>query len=315
MYDTLNFWLSRVEAGGGFENSAMYLTNAKETVDKDTGDIWTVGSLNNLRVTVSMAGVSIKGSLAKFYFPDNTYTLNRHQVKEAIGKLSDALHLDLLKAGVTRLDVSTNFIMKHEISCYFDVLGLCTRFKRIQTADTTLSYCSAGSEQTKAMIFYDKARETASRNCDMPDVYKGANLLRYESRWNTRLPQQLKEPEVKGCTLYDRRFYGKIISLWADNYFRIDKKRTVKLNEMENIKTVSDAMDYICAIGLQRLTPDELQTIMGELKRCKVFSDRNNYTRLKKMLKDSTGKETISETNDLVKELNSEVRQILAYKR
>jgi hypothetical protein len=315
MYDTLNFWLNRVEAGNNFQNSAMYLTNAKETVDKDTGDIWTVGSLDNLRVSVSMAGVSVKGSLAKFHLPDNTYTLNRNQVKEAVSKLSDTLHLDLSQAGVTRLDVSTNFIMKHEISRYFDILGLCTHFSRWQATKHTLYYHSKGEGKTKAMVFYNKARETANRNCDMPDVFKGANLLRYESRWNTRLPQQLKEPEIKGCTLYDRRFYSKIVSLWADNYFRIDKKRTIKLNAMEDIKTVSDAMRYVCAIGLQRLTPDELQAVMEELKRCRVFSDRNNYTRLKKMLKDVTGKTAISETNDLVKELDSEVRQILAYKR
>jgi hypothetical protein len=205
--------------------------------------------------------------------------------------------------------------MKYEAGRYFDVLGMRTHFNRLQATKHTLYYHSKGEGRTKAMIFYDKARETASRNCDMPDVYKGANLLRYESRWNTRLPQQLNEPEIKGNTLHDRRFYSKMVSLWADNYFRIDKKRTIKLNAMENIKTTSDAMRYVCAIGLQRLAPDELQAIMEELKRCKVFSDPKYYTRLKKMLKDITGKTTISETNELVKELDGEVRQILAYKR
>ena len=136
MYDTVNFWINRVDAGNGFEKSAMYLTNTKETLNKDTGEIWSVGNLDNLKVTVSMAGVSIKGSLAKFHFPNNTYTLNRHHVKEAIIKLSDTLHIDLLQANVTRLDVSTNFIMKSDVSSYFDVLGLCTHFNRVQATNT-----------------------------------------------------------------------------------------------------------------------------------------------------------------------------------
>lgn len=315
MYDTINFWINRVEAGNGFETSTHYLTNSKETVNRDTGEIWSTGSLDNLKVTVSMAGVSIKGSLAKFYLPDNTYTLNRNQVKDAINKLSDTLHLNLMQANVTRLDVSTNFIMQNEVGCYFDVLGMCTYFNRVQATNNTLYYHNVGKEQKKAMVFYNKARETASRKHEVPEVYKGANLLRYESRWNTRLPQQLKEAEVKGCTLYDRQFYGKIISLWADGYFKIDKKKNIKLDVMENIKTVSDAADFICAVALQKLPPDEVQAIMEELRDRNVFADRKYYTRLRDKIKDITGKAAISETNDLVKELDSEVKQILAYKR
>jgi hypothetical protein len=315
MYDTVNFWLNRVEAGSGFENSVMHLTNAKETVNKDTGEIWTVGSLNNLKVTVSMAGVSIKGSLAKFYLPDNTYTLNRNQTKEAVCKLSDCLHLNLLQANITRLDVSTNFIMQREINRYFDVLGLCTYFNRVQATNNTLYYHNVGKEQKKAMIFYDKTMEVQQRGGTIPDVYQGANLLRYESRWNTRLPQQFKEPEIKGNTLYNRKFYNKVVSFWGDNYFKIDKKRTVKIEVMENIRTVSDAADLICAVALQRLPPDEVQNILEDMKHRNVFEDRKYYTRLKEKLKGIMSKTDITEADELVKELDGEIRQVLAYKR
>lgn len=315
MYDSANFWINRVEAGNGFEASTRFLTDAKETINRETGEIWTVGSLNNLKVTISMAGVSIKGSLAKFHLPDNTYTLNRHQVKDAINKLSDRLHIDLMNASVTRLDVSANFIMKHDASRYFDVLGLCRHFSRVQTAESTLSYQTKGKEPKKAMIFYDKIKETEKRGATIPDVYHGTNLLRYESRWNTRLPQQLKVPEVRGRTLFDKSFYGKIITLWADNYFNIDKKRTLKVDAMEEIKTVSDATDFICAVALQKLPPDEVQSILDELKQKGVFADPKYYTRLRKKLKDISGKTTISDVDDLTKELDTEVRQILAEKR
>lgn len=315
MYDTVNFWLNRVEAGNDFENSTLYLTNAKETVNRDTGEIWSVGNLDNLKVTVSMAGVSIKGSLAKFFFPDNTYTLNRIQVKEAIGKLSDSLHLDLLKASITRMDVSANFMMQHDASHYFDVLGLCRHFNRIQVAESTLSYQNKGKEPKRAMVFYDKEREVSNRKGLMPDVYSGSNLLRYESRWNTRLPQQLKEPKISGNTLFDAKFYSKVISLWADSYFNIDKKRTPNFEAMGKIKTVSDATDFICAIALHKLTPDEVQSILEDMKQNKVFDDRKYYTRLKAKLKEITNKADVTKTDDLVKELDGEIRNVLAYKR
>ena len=128
MYDTVHFRINSVEAGNDCQASALYLTNAKETVNRDTGEIWTLGNVNNMRVVVSMSGISIKGSLAKYYFPDNTYTLNRHQVKDAIIKLSDDLHLDLMKANVSRIDVSTNFMMKYKTGTYYDVLELCRYF-------------------------------------------------------------------------------------------------------------------------------------------------------------------------------------------
>jgi hypothetical protein len=314
MYDTINFWLNRVEAGAGFEVSAMRLENARETVDMATGEAWTAGNINNLKVTVSRAGVSVKGSLAKFYMPDNTYTLTRHLAKEAIEKLSDTLHLDLEQASITRIDVSTNFIMKNGASEYYGVLGRCRHFNRVRATDNTLYYHNRGEGRKKDMIFYDKAREVTSRQGIMLDVYRGSNLLRYESRWRTRLPQQLNEPEVKGHTLFDRRFYSRIVSLWADNYFSIEKKKKNNDKAMEKIKTVSDAAYYVCAIALQRLPIDEVQDILEALKQRNVFSDRNSLTRLRKKLKEIEEKAAV-EPDDLVKELDGEVRQVLAYKR
>jgi hypothetical protein len=236
-------------------------------------------------------------------------------VREAIEKLSDTLNIDFSEAKITRLDVSTNFIMQNQAQRYYEVLGLCRHFNRIQATPGTLYYHSKGKDQKRALIFYNKAREVSGRNGVIPDVFQGENLLRYESRWNTRLPQQLKENEVTGKTLYDRRFYSKIVDLWGDNYFKIGKQRNVNINAMDKIKTVSDATDFICAVALQKLPPDEIQNILEDMKRQNVFSDRNNYTRLKNKLKDISAKTQITEASNLAQELDTEVRNVLAYKR
>ena len=84
---------------------------------------------------------------------------------------------------------------------------------------------------------------------------------------------------------------------------------------MENLKTVSDCVAYICAFALQRVPAEELQQIISELKEAKVFNNRTDYTRLRKKIKDIATKADITEADVLVKELDEEVRQVLAYKR
>lgn len=315
MYDTVNFWINRSNIKGGISFVPACLNDAVESVNRDTGEAWIMGRIEDLKITVSMAGVAIKGSLAKFFYPDNTYTLTRHDAKEAVEKLSDALCLPVKDARVTRIDIATNFILENEVRLYFDVLGLCTYYDRSHATDNTLYYHNKGKNNLRTMAFYDKTREVSDRHGTIPDVYDDTNLLRYEMRWNTRLPQQLNEPEVNGSLLYEPRFYHKIIKAWAGNYFKIEKKRQFNTEAMDDIKTVSDGYEYICAIALNRMTPGELQGMLNALKAKKVYDHPTYYTRLKKMIADTKCKLEISKNDELVKELDGEVRQVLAYMR
>ena len=316
MYDTLNFWLPRSEVGNiSLSDVGNRLANAKEMTNCETGELWMYGDIDNLKVTASIAGVSVKGSLARFFLPDNTYTLTRNMVKDAIEKLSDTVGMPLNRANVTRMDVSTNFIMKYNAGQYFNVLGGASNFKRFLIGKETLYYLNRGKVPMRAMSFYDKARETANNGKTLPDVFKDSNLLRYESRWVSRLPRQLKEPEVKGSTLCDRRFYSKVVNLWADSYFKIEKSNNLNMEDLEKVKTVSDAFNYLCATALNKLGKEELTDIMEAMKSRKVFNDPKYYTRLKEKLRTVTNGIKFASTNELVKELDGEVRQVLAYKR
>lgn len=84
---------------------------------------------------------------------------------------------------------------------------------------------------------------------------------------------------------------------------------------MENLKTVSDCVAYICAFALQRVPAEELQQLMCDLKDARILNNRTDYARLKKKVKDLSTKADITEADTLVKELDAEVRQVLAYKR
>lgn len=314
MYDTIYFWLDRSEATN-LDAIINKLDSVRETTNRNTGETWAVGNLSNLKATISMAGVSIKGSLARFYFPNNSYTLNRHQVKEAVEMLSDSLSLPMNVARITRIDVSANFQMKRPTPQYYEVLGGCRYYNRVQATNNTLYYHLKGLDCKRSMCFYDKVREMQKSGESLPNVYVGANLLRYESRWCTRLPQQLKEPQVIGESLYNGAFYRKTIKYWSDNYFSIEKKKRLKQSAMNEIKTVKDAVKYISAFAIGRLAPDEIQQILEDMKANKVFEDKKYYSRLNQHLKKLSNNEKLTEADELVKELDTEVKSVLAYMR
>lgn len=309
MYDTVNMWADRGIAGRDFGAAALDLSGAKETADTDTGETWICGNLNNLKISIGTTGVSVKGSIAKYHHGDNTITLTRRGTMEAVCHLSDALHLDMKQARITRIDVAANMIMQHPPARYYEVLGGCRYFDRVETSATTLTYRNRNKDTRRTLLFYDKIREVEARGGIIPDVFHGSNLLRYESRWDRRLPRQLREPEITASTLYDTRFFCKIIDLWADAYTKIDKKMSQKMDAMSEIKTVGDMVNHICAVALQKLPPDEVQNILNDAKQRGVFDDRNDYYRAARKLRGISEKAVISETADLVQELDRSIRQ------
>jgi hypothetical protein len=314
MYDNSDFFLPRASQGD-FVDTASFLTNAYNIVNDKTGELLgTRGSLNNLDVRITLAGLSVRGSLCKYYLPDNTYTLTRKTTREAIQKLSDNLHQNLDEARLTRIDVSTNFIMEKPARTYYPLLGLSTYFVRSYCGKGTLYYNNRSNDMKRVMTFYDKLPEVEARDGITPDVFVGENLLRYESRWIGRLSRQLCVPEVKGKTLYDEKFYHYIIELWANNYFSIEKVKNQNNEVMKDIKDVKSATNYILSVALNRLPPDVLQNIIEEFKSRQIFSDAKYYTRLRQKLKEILSNKDTANESDQIKELDSEIRQVLAYK-
>lgn len=83
---------------------------------------------------------------------------------------------------------------------------------------------------------------------------------------------------------------------------------------MNEIKDVKSAANYIISVALQRLPPDEVQNLLEEMKAKRVFRDAKYYTRLRQKLKNITTNSKMSNESDQIRELDNEVKQILAYK-
>ena len=313
MYDKVKLWIDRAIIGEQYANIANYLDNANTHINHQTGEIKTFGSLEGLKVSIFGSGLSVIGSLPKYLYGSNAYSLDRRTTAQAIEKISDALHLQVNEANVTGLEFGTNFLMKHQVSDYLAKLGSMPRLGRYHFEPSTLYYKGTGKQQPKVFVFYDKLQDIKAKGADYPDAWKGENLLRYEMRFKGRLPQQLEVQEVKASTLHQVLFYRMMVKRYQDNYFSISKLNQIKTDVMSEIKTVRDAFNVFVARLINQSDQTQIGDFLDELKEAGVFDDRKNYTRLKNKIQEVATNANITISDELMRELDDEIKNCGAY--
>lgn len=305
MYDTVNTFLSWDKVGSyNLSTLTDVLSDVTEHNNNNYRSI--TGNLKNYKVVGFETGIFLKGSIAKYINGDNLHTLTRSGMQQAIEELSDKLHLPIWMADVTRVDLATHFIMKYEVPEYYKYLGEKRYFKRLQATTDTLYY----NTTPRKIIFYDKSKEAKKKGVNIPVVYIGENLLRYEIRHEGRLRKQFNLPEVTVSTLYQEDFYIKLINIWIHEYFNIQKINRVKLTNMDSIKTPKDAERMIFGLLLNMAGQGEIENIISDLKAEKVYQDPKYYSRLKKKLLDIANQTEISERSELINELDQNIKAI-----
>ena len=154
MYDTINLWLSIDKAGGFDVSKTLQSLSGVTEHTRDDGQVYVSGYLKNYRVNISGQGVSLKGSLAKYFLPDNFHTLTRSDSARAFEMMSDELCLPIQKAKVNRIDFAQNFLMIYEPEAYYPYLGDCQYYQR-QPTSNSLYY----SNTLRQKLFYNKIAE------------------------------------------------------------------------------------------------------------------------------------------------------------
>jgi len=313
MYDTVNLYYDRFTTDD-WEQTATVIEDAKSVADVETGEVTTKGHHRNLRIAMSGQGMYICGSIAKWFLPYEPTTLNRRQMQDAVTALSDTFHVDMNRAKVQRLDGSKDFIMKYEPQRYYELLAARPRYKRVPVNTETLYFNQDVQKPIQRLCFYDKRREVEHRKGDVPTVYEDTKLLRYELRLMGRVKQQMKWGEVTAATLYDSKFYNRFVKKWADAYFSIEKRRAVDIaNLTATDLNTADIVKIVCAYALQHITPDEEASVLLAIK--DKVKDRHYLPRAKARLRDIRQTAKISDTNDLIRELDADIRNVVIYGR
>jgi hypothetical protein len=309
MFDTLKLYLRQdsVRDTDLLAEVPVYLENI--TAHEKTDQIYFSGSLNNLRIYVSERGVSLQGSLAKYYLSDNMQTLRRQDTEQAIKKLSDDLHLPIDVAQVSRVDFAHNFIMQYEPEVYYPYLGESQYFKRYIQPESL--YYKNGN---RTKLFYDKPAEAKSKGYKIPEVWASKNVLRYEIRYRRRLDKQLKEPEIRASTLYDEQFYIKLINIYVSDYKSIHKHSEINL-DTANMRTPKDFWDQMALLMIDRIGQNGAVDLVEELRAKDVLDKPEYYSRLKKQIRDKSQKYSASDSTPLIEELESKVSALKRFYR
>ncbi|GHT00786.1 hypothetical protein AGMMS50276_27450 [Synergistales bacterium] len=307
MFDSVNFWIDRVELSGSSTfDTQRYLSNITERQNKNGYSC--TGNVGDYWVHIAENGISLKGSLAKNYFGDNLHTLTRRDTKQAIEELSDHLHTDINAARVTRMDVSTVIPTKRTPADYYSHLGNKPHFDRLQSTPDTLYY----NNHQRQIIFYDKTKEAATKDVQVPEILQNSNLFRYELRYTKRLNKQLNTDLTAG-KLYETGFYRAVIQNWYNEFKTIQKIKNQNFM-IDNITTPKEAQTALFATLLQQSGQSVINDFLCELKAKNVFTDKKYYSRLKtdlnKILTTPKG-----EQSDLMKELETAIFDIARYAR
>ena len=304
MYDSVNFWISNNEAAGIELPACLnYLDNI---IEHNKGGLpFYSGSLKNYKVNVSDSGVSLKGSLAKYYLDDNIQTLSRSDSQMAIEKLSDDLHLPVILAKVTRFDFAQNMLMTYQPEAYFPYLGECQYYQRLLQPQSLYNL-----NHKRVNHFYNKLAEAKKIYVIIPAAFIGDNLLRFELRYIGRIKEQFGKI-VNAGHLSNEQFYIELGKRWLKEYQNIYKNRKPNLNYSE-MKSPKDYwkqinLQYINSIGL-----DEALRQVDEMKAKQVFEKPEYYSRLKKEIKELGCNPNLSETSELIEELDKKINRVKA---
>lgn len=224
MFDTVNMYYQYQLTIADVEKIGYRLEGIEERQSDKSGYCIT-GSLNNCKVYVRQTGIVLLGSLSKYLYGSNLFTLTRDSTQRAVEKMSDEMGIDVSLARVMRADVSTVFPMKNTPVSYYDCLLDKSRYKRQIGFDDTLCY----TIEKRQLVFYDKRKEAATKGVMIPPTLQGSNLLRYEMRLKHRIGEQLGLERVRVENLYDDETYYKIVQLWSSEYEAINKIQASKV--------------------------------------------------------------------------------------
>jgi hypothetical protein len=306
MFDTVHFWIGRVELSGASPfDTQPYLSEITERQNERAGYSCS-GNTGEFAVNLGENGISIKGSLAKYYLGNNIETLTRQTAKLAMEKLSDNLHLKLSAARVTRLDVSTVIPTRRQPADYYTYLGQKPFFERLQSTKNTLYY----NNHQRQIIFYDKTKEAHGAGVAIPEIFLTNNLFRYELRYTKRLNKQLKQA-VTAAALTGETFYKTIIQNWHSEFKTIQKLKNQSFM-IDNITTIKEAETALFAHLLQQSGVSVIDEFLNELRAKNTFKERQRYSELKRKLNKVIAAPT-EQKNELMQELEKAIFNAAKY--
>ncbi len=257
-----------------------------------------------MKVFISELGISIRGSLPKYFLKDNFQTLMRSDIQRSIEQMSDEIHLPISRSKVTRIDLAQNYMTNYKPELYFDSLGDSRYFIRL-VQPQSIYY----SNKRRIKLFYDKIAEGKRKGYVIPDVCLNSNVLRYEYRIKGNAIIVPGKDIIKAKDLYDESVYIYFIDAYVREYENINKLHRLNFN-LKNMETPNDFIKQLAVSKIQEIGQNEVMKMVEDLRIKKVFNNQEYYSRLKRRIRDLCKQPEITESSDLIEELNQKIRAV-----
>ena len=286
----------------------LYLSNVSEHYFENGLSL--TGRVGNMKVNVNEHRVKIgDASLCKYYLGDNLKVMCRSDIKNAIQKLSDAIHLPLYNAEIKNFEFGKNIITKYQPQTYFRYLGNKPHSNRFEQKNSL--YYSQNSTQ---FIGYDKILEYKKSGGIIPALYQNCHLLRLEKRYQKNIAKYFNCASLTASMLYDETFYTNIIKDWYNDYQKIHKIQLIKI-DFDMINTVTK-YKLLGVLELIRLQGGELEAItnLSEAFKKGEITKKQKHD-LHQLIKDATSNKLYTKQSDEILELDNKVNESVKYYR
>lgn len=250
------------------------LEDVQERFIQRTGETILTGRSRNLYIKTSGSGVTVNGSLSRYWLGSNVLAPTFSDCREALRQLEEELGSSMTNMSVYRLDIAATLNMKHPCPRYLRLFGTLPRFKRFER-DKGLLYKTTRRE----LDFYDKRAEARSRKEALPTCFNGRNALRYELRYRKNLKEQFGG-KVTAERLADIDFFRNVVQRWVSSYYAIDKQLGTLAVSLDMTSPKSFGTSLEC-FAIEQLGGEA--AILEELSICRDTGkvSRVNYARIR----------------------------------
>lgn len=303
MYDTNNFYLLQEDYPTiDFINEMPKYISIKTAGSSKFGEYIT-GDYNGYKVMINRNKISFSNcSLARFKFGNNLETLSRGTTKEIIFQMEDELHLPIREANLTRLDLAQAIPVKHKPNLYLALLGESQYYIRLEQPNS-INY----QNNKRVKTFYNKTVEQIEKRKPLPEIYTNAQLLRYELRFISRLPEQFNLSKVPMSLLYDEQFYFMLVRRWREEYLNI-KKISVNTEYLCPTGSSKNLLEQLASRSVLSIGQDKLFKLIkewqesGEVNKKQAYDLRQAITRISMALDRHRSNELITELDKKIKD-------------
>lgn len=309
-YDSISYWVEQYDVPE-IDLLAEISCKMKDEQDGTTnsGQTYIEGFIDKIYVRVFQNGIIISVSLPKLILGNNVESIYLNEVKKAHEKISSILGFSIYRAKVTRIDVSSTFIMLHPFNKYLSSLGSLSRFN-MKHLDNGRYYFNRSKFKSPpvTLLFYNKLREQEVKGIAVEVGF--LNSFRYEIRFRD-LKRTLKRGVITPSDLEDLNFFQMLVGKWEKYFNKISINRELRSGEVlfKNKKTM---FNYLASQGLKTEGPDKLIKEINEQLHRKGIKKQQGYN-LKRKIKDLLNNDELTVENEYGKELQGKIDAAVLY--